>query len=590
MTLSTNIKAEVYNFRGIKEAQIDLSGIALITGSNYSGKTSIARGIASAVTREQAFNGLTKKQVEKLVNRESTTGSVRITTDAGTIMGAWPKGEFSTGGDPTLSASLYATGLSNILEDDNKTRSKFFIGLLKAEPTEDDLTNALRTHMIEPEQINKIWSDIEQHNWDAACDEHKESARDKKAEWKVITGQQYGKDKAKEWHPDIWNESLEYSTTEQLQERCAMTQKDYESALSSQSIAGHELESLKEKKAQLPTLQEELKTHQEELEVATMEIDSLTKMLGDSDITSQNSIPCPECGTHPVPQRGNDGLTLIKADTLSEEEQQEKQAERERLEKSINKYTQEKRNHESAIAKVELAIEQAQDAEKQIAEAESKQGNSDADIDTIRKNLELAKGKLLAFETWHKAHALHKEIELIGIISDILSETGLRKQKLGTAIEHFNTNVLAPLTEKFGIMPIILDHDLNVHYNNVPYHQKDPDYLLSKCEQFMIRTALQAAIAMLDNSDIMIVDNADELNSLKDKAGLINMVMSTGLPTLICMALQPENTLADLERHGVGHSYIIKDGKTWAPADLGYMTDDKGIAHPKTAASNAKAA
>ena len=76
-----------------------------------------------------------------------------------------------------------------------------------------------------------------------------------------------------------------------------------------------------------------------------------------------------------------------------------------------------------------------------------------------------------------------------------------------------------------------------------------------------MRTVLQVAIAKHDNSELLVIDDADELNSSTDKGGLIRMVLDSKIPAVICMAMQTDIPRPNFEAQGNGKTYLIAGGQ-----------------------------
>src|SRR5450432_2183058 len=101
------MKAVVQNFRGISEAQIAISPIALITGKNGAGKTSIARAVAAAVTGKAVpYDKVTKKDCAVMLRTGTRMGSVTIVTDEGSTTVEWPKAEAQSDGKPPFASPI----------------------------------------------------------------------------------------------------------------------------------------------------------------------------------------------------------------------------------------------------------------------------------------------------------------------------------------------------------------------------------------------------------------------------------------------------------------------------------------------------
>src|ERR1700744_5869665 len=107
------MRAIVQNFRGIGEAQIEISPIALLTGMNGAGKTSIARAIAAAATgRGVPYDKLTKKDCAVMLRSGTRSGKVTLSADEGSTTIEWPKAEAQSDGRPPF-ASPIAAGLTD---------------------------------------------------------------------------------------------------------------------------------------------------------------------------------------------------------------------------------------------------------------------------------------------------------------------------------------------------------------------------------------------------------------------------------------------------------------------------------------------
>ena len=86
------MQAVIQNFRGIADGHIDIAPIALLTGRNGAGKTSIARAIGAAVTGQAVpFDKLTKKDCAIMLKDGAKTGAVTLSNEEGSTTFAWPK-------------------------------------------------------------------------------------------------------------------------------------------------------------------------------------------------------------------------------------------------------------------------------------------------------------------------------------------------------------------------------------------------------------------------------------------------------------------------------------------------------------------
>lgn len=545
--MTNSIQAEIHNFRGITEAKIDLSRVALLVGKNYSGKTSVARAIASAITGENTFDGLKKAEVKKLVNNKSKTSLIKITTNTGEIIKKLPDDKISTTKNPNLYMSPYAAGIKSILDKniDNKARSKFFIELLEANPTKEDLNEALASEFIDTEILEDLWTQIEQEGWDNVYDEYTSQAKEKKGAWKEVTHETYGKVKAQAWTPD---EAIDFETLNIEEENSKLIdlQIQYENSIKDSALHSYRIN-------ELEALISNKENYSNQLKEFKKEAKSLNKKLETQQENELFNFNCPECKIDLLLERqeANSNI-LVKSTSIKKPKKSSA---------DITKLQTDLSNVNSSINKLTQDLEAIKKAEKELAKINKElDKTSSTNPDAIQSDIETLKLNISNYNRWLRADQIHNEIEQDLTIANLLSPTGLRKQTLTSQIEKFNNDILASLCKEFNTQLITLDEDMNVYFGDNIYHIKDPDYLLSKCEQYMVRTVLQVAIAKLDGSSLIIIDNADELNSPDDKSYLFNMVIKSQIPTLICMAMQPTEKIPNLSAVNVGITYKVDKG------------------------------
>ena len=65
---------------------------------------------------------------------------------------------------------------------------------------------------------------------------------------------------------------------------------------------------------------------------------------------------------------------------------------------------------------------------------------------------------------------------------------------------------------------------------------------------------------MADRSELLVIDDMDEINDRRNRAGLMTMVQATGIPALVCMAKRPEENAPDLAARNAGQTYTVIEG------------------------------
>ena len=89
-----------------------------------------------------------------------------------------------------------------------------------------------------------------------------------------------------------------------------------------------------------------------------------------------------------------------------------------------------------------------------------------------------------------------------------------------------------------------------------------PYPLLSKSEQYRVRAVFQVAMAIIDGSDLVVLDEADILDG-PTRSGLFKMLDAAtqeGLAALVCMTLSRRDQAPDLAAIGLGRSYWLEAG------------------------------
>lgn len=175
-------------------------------------------------------------------------------------------------------------------------------------------------------------------------------------------------------------------------------------------------------------------------------------------------------------------------------------------------------------------------------------GGAAMDVEAMRTAYAKAERRLDDFNAFHKARQLYERILTQKELVTALGQGGVRKEKLDQQIKKFCEEVLQPLSNAYGCERVWLDNDLEIWRGNRRYS------LLSRSARYAVRIIIQASIAMADRSELLVIDDVDEINDRRNRAGLMSMVASTGIPALVCMAKRPEENAPDLAARGTGQS------------------------------------
>lgn len=554
----------VKNFRGISEAQIDIAPIALITGKNGAGKTSIALAIAAAATGEAIpFAKLTKKECDIMLRNGTKAAMVALGTGEGSRQVEWPKAESHSDGRPPVSSKI-AAGLTDIFAMKEKDALAYMIDLLKARVTREDFAAAFINQGIPETTAEKVWQTIEAQGWDAGLARAKETGTKLKGAWEHITGEKYGSKKAADWHPAEWQPDLKEQTSEDLQAALASARKKLEEVIGKNAVSQAETASLTEKSATADQLEERVKTVLSEHNSLAEKLQQVeTKLKNSPNPSTKVDYSCPHCeGLVHITAVSGSEYVLTKAMTVDEAKLKEARLAHASLcgEQNNLRAKLAAKSSELKLASAErdnaLSAKQRLESMGDVAPAQSHD-----QLAMERELVRQSEQRLVMFEKQRDASKTSEQITTNQIIIDLLDETGIRKHKLSQALDAFLASYVAPLCETLGMQPIYMDCDLNVAVGSVYYQ------MLSASEQFRVRTVLQLAIARLESASVVIIDGADILDQ-GGRGKLLAMVKDTGLPTIICMTLNKPDAAPDLAAAGIGETYWIENGACRAVSSM----------------------
>lgn len=558
------MQAIVKNFRGIKEAQITVSQIALVAGVNGAGKTSIARAVGAVVTGKPIpYSKVTKKECEIMLRHGTKSAMAGIGTEAGATQIEWPTAEVVSSGKPPV-ASEVAAGLTDIFIMPAKDALGYMIHLLKANPTIDDIKALLERNEIEnaDKTAAAIWKSIEEKGWDGAHAQAKETGQRLKGAWQHVTGTAYGKKKADGWYPEGFEDDV---LKEAHESELLRLRGELEDEIGKGAVNKAEQERLKTLAEKLPEYQKASSVAEEAFNEASEALKKIEDELRNTpNPNGKAEYSCPHCdGNISVTAVSGSEFIITKAEAIDESKLKDL-----RLHHADMCGKQQKAQSDVSVARAALnqaALNEsnAMKAKESLASFKNESGSDNTSkIERIKREIATTENRRDMAKQYREATKIATQISANQIIIDLLDETGLRKTKLGQCLDAFAVEYIKPACDEFGIPALLIDADLSVNMGDVPYQ------MLSASEQFRVRTVLQIAIASLEKADLIIIDGADIL----DKAGrakLLATVMGSKIPAIICITLNNSASAPNLEAAGVGHTYWIESGvcKQVSPAN-----------------------
>ena len=549
---------EIRNFRGIAKADIDLSQIALVSGRNESGKSSIAHAAQAILTGDTVpIAGLKKSEAAMLIHAGTGNGSVALEREGGSARIAYPQAKKETEGDPP-SASPIAAGMISPADMDRADLAAVLIDYLKAAPSEKDLREAVKAINVSDEGFARLWKSVTENSWDGAHKQAKEKGIEMKGAWRECAGEMYGSSKASTWMPPEWESDLEGASEESLQAVATEAGEIRDAAIAHTAISEEKIDQLKAKAANAEYLRTHILTITDILDDANKKVlDSAEELKNaPSPDEEQETTACPHCGKNCVIHAG----ALIKPPPVANSAENAKR--RAIGEEAVRKHQIASQTLRSANLKKEQADRDLSEAEAAKAELDAIEAKADggtaddAALERSRRDVHHAENRFKAFSTKTRADNLHKSIIRNQALVSILAPDGLRRTKLRNEVKRFNGH-LADLAKAASWGALEITADLAVTYSGMGWR------LCAESARYRGRAMLQLACAAIDGSDLVILDGADILDTV-GRRGLFRLLRHFDKPALVCMTIPKRSDVPSLAAKSYGKSYWLENSNAEA--------------------------
>lgn len=558
------MKVEIRDYRGCERADIDLSKIALVAGKNEMGKSAIAEATRAALSGNPIpIDGVLKKDAKLLVRDGATEGRASVILDGepttkGERTVCWPTAEVFSDGEE-IKCSDYATGFTHILDLNSKDRSKVLAGYIKSVPTKDEVVKAAIDAGYTEAAIEKVWDSIDNSGWDYTYKRARDYTVTLKGQWQEVTGEKYGTKKGESYRVADGDEGLDA-----LAEALATAEQTVLDTAGAVAVSDAEIANLERKVevaadagnvAKLNTKLDEVKKKLALVQQKRAECPDDPASVPDQP----DALACPECGAAlTMLAIAGGGRSLVAYMDLAKEEPLSPEAIKHRSALDLDIAEQ-----AAAISglekKVGLATRQVLDgaaAAARLDEIEAAPKLDEVAIELAKDAVGDARSALKLFESKLRAYMLHGDLVKNDKLIGILAPDGLRKRKLAAKLGEFN-DTLEILSTTASWPVVRLDENLDCHYGTRPI------WGASKSGQWRARTIIQVAMAQIDGSAAVILDEADMLDS-RGRNGLFNMLAAAqkacDLRALVCMTFSKIDKVPNLAEFGLGQSYWIDDG------------------------------
>lgn len=539
----------VKNYRGCAEAALTIDPIALVSGTNHSGKSSIAQAVAAALTRNPAIvDGVTKAGAEVLLRDGEKRGSCAVGDESGSVKANWPGASVSEDGTGPR-ASEIACGLVSLVGMKPKDAAATLIAAMDALPALEDLRTACPG--VRPQMLDAVWSRIQSDGWDASAKRAGERSASLKGAWEQVTGEKWGSQKGATWEVAGHDASLNWT------QAVADAEAAVEKAVANQAANEAEVQRLRTEAAKsesraatVANLEEESRTLNADVQRLIAEQNALLR-----PETAEQMVECPHCRAHLVVVSRTEVRAPVSG--VTDEENQRRQA-------AIDAKREEVRVAQVGAAQVDSELREYRAA---LAASNRAQQQLDAmptgtvtaeQVQAARDALAAARAGQQAEQRTLQAATRHAEIVENNELVAALAPNGVRQTVLASKMAALRAR-LAELSAAAGWPVVEIDDELRATLGGRIYG------LLSESEKFRVRTVLQVALADLDGSDVVIVDAADILDRT-GRNGLFALLRKAGMRALVCMTLNEVKDVPNLAKAGLGRSYWI-DGAVLAPVE-----------------------
>lgn len=573
------MQLSIRDYRGVERADIQVAPIALVTGLNGAGKTSIIMAAGAVLTSTPMPSGMPKKDAALLVRGGAGEAKASITGPEGLTSITWPAAEPIRDGRNPFS-SEYAAGLSHVLDLDANGRAKVLSQYLKTMPTKVEFARALaetdiawaisgvgtqaeapaiKALGLDPMNqrdvavfriVEKVWPEIEANGWDGALKNGETTRAKMKGAWEQITGKKWGEKVAAAWVPAGHDDIPAGATEQHLAEAVTVAKAELESTIRRAAVAALDLDGLRAKADGLAAAAKAEADAKAKKERAGEELASWNNKA--PPLVPPTPMACPHCGGSVAHQ---DGALVKAAKDADAEAVATAKKERAAFDAQHAAVRETFNTAKLAYDETFQVLNAARAAKAKLDEvAAAGESATEQDVAQAKAIVASAEAALKAFTAKRDADAKHKAIMQNQAILDIMAPDGLRKRKLTRVLEDFNEKRLRPLYEDAGWKPVTIGDDLQARYGGRPLH------LCSESEEYRARVVVQVAMAQIDDSAMVVIDRADMLDP-KGRNGLLNLLLGADVPALVGMTVAAADKAPDLSAHELGATYWVEGGQ-----------------------------
>ncbi|HBO4558869.1 TPA: AAA family ATPase [Pseudomonas aeruginosa] len=517
-------KLEITNFQGLRHAALDVSApVLLLAGHNGAGKSSLLDAIAMAFNGQPRRVSL-KKEMDKLVTEGAKKGEARVEwlDESGEVQAcgvALPSGKGSPLTDSpflpyVLDASLFASL-------DAKERRRVLFDLTGASASPAEVGKRLEAKGLDLALFEKV-KPLLRSGFPAAVEQARAYASEARGAWKMITGENYGSEKAVDWAPELLATVVTEDQVAEAGKNLQLLEDDLaeaQQALGASKQARQAADGRAQRIAKLRELVDLEPRRRNKLTTDEQNQDEWSEKVMAAELASSGSVPhqpltCPHC----------QGAVDLQAGTLVVHQPPEQIADAEAA-RRLPEYREYLASAQRAVANSQRDLDESLAAAEQIKalEAESVEApsaeaiaNGEQAINELRQARDASRAKLVAQQealeaatqreaSIAKAQAAHQDVVAWTGMADALSPTGIPAEILADAIGPVN-DTLKRLSGTAGWSPVQISADIDVTFGGRLYG------LLSESERWRCDATLALAIATISGLRLALLDRFDVLD------------------------------------------------------------------------------
>lgn len=564
----------VRNYIRCEEATLDLDAayIHLIAGRNGAGKTSALDAIECILTGSlfPTDRGVSKKvDVPWLITRGAKKATVRWLEE--TQEPGWDANVKLTKSDPSIESTgrppvfdSILLGRQSLFRLPPKDRMRYLSDLLDINPTIDDLAAWLKGRGMKlSDRLKEALVEQIAEGWDAAHEQRLNLARIRKGEWKQITGETWGREKADGWEPGKEGipKSLKESNVEALNEAIAEAQRVHDEALQQVGMDRQRRETLAAEAAKADDLATQARAANREAQAQQAKIDGINQKLADlPPIEGGASHSCPHCGEPiEVTWHGHEARVLSPSvEPLSEEERRKRIHDRHTLTEERDGLMATMRELEQSRQRLQFEADKAAQARDAVNADKGKSAEGEV-MQQPRARLEEARMRKALFIQWRDAAEKHRLIMGQLLVAEGLSPDGVRAERIREKLAPVNA-ALAEMAEILRLDPApVIEPDGSFTWlgDAMPYGMLSHSHRLRM--DVMVGMALQECRDG-ENPRIILMDELEAVSRDDRKVILKAMITRRFRGILAQVADEPAKIPSTEKMNGRGVAYWMENG------------------------------